>query len=208
VRDQNIVIVDYGLGNLASIKNMLKAIGTPSIITSDISEIRKSDKLILAGVGAFAQAIQNLKELNLLQVLNNLVLTEKVPILGICLGMQLFTEKSEEGSEKGFGWIKGKTVKFHFDTNEANLKIPHMGWNTIKIERNNFLFEGLDNDTKFYFVHSYYVSCEDQEDILTTTFHGFNFTSALQKENIYGVQFHPEKSHKFGKSVMERFTAI
>lgn len=208
MRDQNIIIVDYGLGNLASIKNMLKAIGAPSTITSDLSEISKADKLILAGVGAFDQAMQNLKELNLLHVLNDLVLAKKIPVLGICLGMQLFTEESKEGAEKGLGWIKGKTVKFKFDTNESNLKIPHMGWNTITIKRDNILFAGLDNDARFYFVHSYYVSCENESEILTTTFHGFDFTSALQKENIYGVQFHPEKSHKFGKYLLEKFTEL
>jgi glutamine amidotransferase len=208
VRMQNIVIVDYGLGNLASIKNMLKAIGTSSFITSDIAEINQADKLILAGVGAFDKAMQNLEELNLLQVLNDLVLTRKIPVLGICLGMQLFTETSEEGKKKGLGWIKGKTIKFSFDTTGSNRKIPHMGWNTITIKRDNMLFHGLDNDARFYFVHSYYVTCEDQADVLASTFYGIDFTSALQKDNIYGVQFHPEKSHRFGKSLLEKFTEI
>lgn len=200
------MIIDYGLGNLGSIKNMLKEIGSESVITSDVARIRKAKKLILPGVGAFDNGMENIKKLKLQPLLNDLVLNQKIPILGICLGMQLMTEKSEEGRLPGLGWIKGEVKKFQFKNN--HLKIPHMGWNTVKICKKNHLTEGLGKDTKFYFVHSYKVMCGKKEDVLLETNYGESFPSGFCRGNIYGVQFHPEKSHKYGLKLLSNFCEV
>jgi glutamine amidotransferase len=201
----NIIIVDYDMGNVGSIANMIKKLGQKALITSEQTAIQQADKLILPGVGAFDTGMQNLDNLGLLPVLNKKVLHQKVPVLGICLGMQLLTQKSEEGKLPGLGWIEAETVKFNFEQQEKKLRIPHMGWNTIQIKREHSLFSGLNNESRFYFVHSYYVKCRHQADILTETEYGFAFTSAFQYENVFGVQFHPEKSHKFGMQLYRNF---
>ncbi|MCX8059000.1 MAG: imidazole glycerol phosphate synthase subunit HisH [Spirochaetes bacterium] len=202
-----ITIINYNLGNPGSILNMVKKAGYSAIISSNIDDINKATKLILPGVGAFDNGINNLKELNLFDILNEKVLIKKIPILGICLGMQLMTKSSEEGKEKGFGWINAETKKFNFTAIEnKNLKIPHMGWNIVNLRKNSKLFYGMENqENRFYFVHSYAVNCFDLTDILTTTFYGYDFVSSFEKENIIGVQFHPEKSHKFGMQLLKNF---
>lgn len=201
-----IVIINYNLGNPGSILNMLKKIGHNAIITSNIDEISKATKIILPGVGAFDNGVSNLKELGLFDLLNKKVIEEKIPILGICLGMQLMTLSSEEGKEKGFGWINAVTKKFNFEKSDLNLKIPHMGWNMVKIQKKSKLFSGMEEqENRFYFVHSYAVKCLDKHDILTITFYGYDFVSSFEKENIIGVQFHPEKSHKFGMQLLKNF---
>jgi len=203
-----IVIIDYGMGNLESIKNMLKRVGSDSVISHDILDIEKADKLILPGVGAFDNAMKNINDIGLLSVINKKVIKDKTPILGICLGMQLMTKSSEEGKMQGLGWINAKTVKFKFNQ-DSQLKIPHMGWNTLKIEKQSKIFGDMYNqENKFYFVHSYHVICNDKEDVLTTTSYGYDFTSSIEKNNIIGVQFHPEKSHKFGMQLLKNFTMI
>lgn len=199
-----LVIVDYGMGNLGSIKNMLKKLGYESIITSDIDMIKIATKLILPGVGAFDYGMSQIKKLDMVDILNHKVLVEKTPVLGICLGMQLMTQGSEEGISKGLGWIKGKACKFI----SGSFKIPHMGWNTIHVCKKNWLFDEAEDEKRFYFVHSYYVQCYDKEDILTTTQYATEFVSSFQKNNIYGVQFHPEKSHKFGMHLLKNFMEI
>jgi glutamine amidotransferase len=201
-----IVIVDYGLGNLKSIHNILKKIGAESMISSDRTDIEKADRLILPGVGAYDNAINNIRSLNLLDVLNRKVILEKTPVLGICLGMQLMTSGSEEGVESGFGWIEAKTVRFEQLINGTKLRVPHMGWNNITINKGEILFNEMDQDEiRFYFVHSYYVKCFNQSDIISTTHYGVDFTSAFRKENIVGTQFHPEKSHRFGMALLRNF---
>jgi glutamine amidotransferase len=200
-----IVIVDYHLGNLGSIKNMLKRIGSEALISSNVSDIEKAEKLILPGVGGFDQGMMNLRNLELVSVLTDTVIQKKTPILGICLGMQLFARKSEEGESTGLGWIDAEVVRFKFDDKERHLKIPHMGWNGVRICQNDPLFEEMYPEPRFYFVHSYYVICKNESDIVTKTFHGYEFVSAIKKENIYGVQFHPEKSHKFGMKLLDNF---
>lgn len=203
-----IVIIDYGMGNLGSIINMLKKVGASAKISVDIKEIERAEKLILPGVGAFDTGMKRLNELNLIELLNDMVLVQKKPTLGVCLGMQLLTKRSEEGNMSGLGWIDGETHRFSFKSGQSNLKIPHMGWNTINIQHQSSLIQGLDDEARFYFVHSYYVVCENPDDVLTTTDYGFDFVSAVQRENVMGVQFHPEKSHKFGMQVYKNFTEL
>lgn len=200
-----IAIVDYGVGNVRAVANMLKKIGAESIITNDVEKLSIASKLILPGVGAFDTAMQELKRLGIYNVLNDKVLVEKVPVLGICLGMQLLTNGSEEGREKGFGWIPAYTYKF---SGEGGLKVPHMKWNYVEQVQHSPLITNLQNDSKFYFVHSYFVKVEEETHSLLQTEYGNRFDAAIQKENIYGVQFHPEKSHKYGMQLLSNFVNI
>lgn len=197
-----ITIVDYGMGNLGSIKNMLKNVGHESIITGDPIQIKNSGKIILPGVGSFDKAIENLKLFKLIDILNRKALVEKVPVLGICLGMQLMAIDSEEGKLEGFGWIDGHIKRFNLN---KNFKIPHMGWNQVLIKKEHFLFEQMFEAPRFYFVHSYYFQCNNSDNIIATTKYGIEFDSVVYKENIMGVQFHPEKSHKYGMKILENF---
>lgn len=200
--DAKIVIVDFGMGNLGSIKNMFNAIGMEALVTRDVEKIKKAQKIILPGVGSFDQGIINLHTMKLFSVLKDLIKNKRIPTLGICLGMQLLTEKSEEGKLKGFGLIKAETRKFSLS---KGLKVPHMGWNNIKILKKHPLIDGLDSNARFYFVHSYHVVLKDKKDGLMTTNYGEDFISAFAKGNIMGVQFHPEKSHRFGMELLKNF---
>lgn len=200
-----ITIIDYKMGNLGSIANMLKKIGYQSKITDNINEIQNAAKIILPGVGHFDMAMNNLKNMGIIEVLNRKAIEDEVPVLGICLGMQLLAEKSEEGQLSGLGWIKGEVKKFSFNTEYKHLKVPHMGWNTVHQQKKNSLFIDMYPDPRFYFVHSYHFECQSEEDILTTTNYGYSFTSSVAHKNIMGVQFHPEKSHKFGMLILKNF---
>ncbi|WP_062567256.1 imidazole glycerol phosphate synthase subunit HisH [Pseudoalteromonas arabiensis] len=203
-----VTIVDYGMGNLGSVKNMLKKIGYPCVISMTKDDIIQADKLILPGVGSFDRAINNLKKLEYFDLIKSRVLMDEIPILGVCLGMQLLTKGSEEGKEPGFGLIDAYAHKFTFSPS-SGLKSPHMGWNLAKINKKSLLFDSMnEQENRFYFVHSYAVQCENEEDILTTTNHGGRFVSAFEKGNIIGAQFHPEKSHKFGMGFLENFMKI
>ena len=201
-----IVIVDYGIGNLGSIFNMFKKIKVDSKISSDFREIEKAEKILLPGVGAFDNAMKRINELKLKQVLDYKALEQKIPILGICLGMQLLTSESEEGVEKGLEWIEAETLKFRF--NDRNLKIPHMGWNVVNTSYESQLTMNLPKETRFYFVHSYYVKVKNENNSILKTNYGIEFDSAIQKDNIFGAQFHPEKSHRFGMKLFENFSKI
>jgi imidazole glycerol-phosphate synthase subunit HisH len=203
-----ITIVDYGLGNLNSIKNMLHRLGYASMISSDPEEIDKAEKLILPGVGAFDHGMRNIRERSLEGILNKKVINERVPTLGICLGMQLLAESSEEGSEPGLGWISGRAIRFKFDKESVDLKVPHMGWNTVKVEKDCELSCGFLPEMRFYFVHSYHVVCKHPEDIFLTAEYGIRVVAAIQRDNIMGTQFHPEKSHKFGMMLLSNFAEI
>lgn len=200
-----IVIVNYGMGNLGSVKNMFKKIGVSATISADPDVIYKASKVLLPGVGAFDAAMQKINEQGFMEVLNHKAKKEKVPVLGICLGMQLITQSSEEGKLDGLGWVPGKAYKFD---KAPNIRIPHMGWNVAKPQRSNELIEGLGEEPRFYFVHSYFIKCDQPEHSLLKTSYGVEFDSALQFENIYGAQFHPEKSHKFGMKLFENFARI
>lgn len=201
------VIIDYGMGNLGSVKNMIKKVGSNAIISSNPEDIMQSQKLILPGVGSFDQGMINLKQRGLLEVLNQRVLVEKVPFLGICLGFQLLSKSSEEGQLSGLGWIEADTQKFNFDTS-SNLKIPHMGWNEVCFKSPSLIFRNWQNEARFYFVHSYHVVCHDPYIISSVSNHGYEFVSSIQNDNIYGVQFHPEKSHKYGMMLLKNFLCI
>jgi len=197
-------IIDYGVGNIGSIHNMLKKIGVQSEIVSQVDKVRKAKKLILPGVGAFDTAMENLEHSGLIPILRQKVFDFQTSILGICLGMQLFFNYSEEGAMPGLAWVEGEVKRFRFE-DQQNLKIPHMSWNIINIKRTRPILSGLTKEARFYFVHSYHVVCKDDDDILTTTPYGCEFTSSIQRKNIIGVQFHPEKSHKFGMQLLQNF---
>lgn len=199
-----IVIIDYGMGNLGSVLKSLNRINAVSKISTSIEDIKKADKLILPGVGHFANGMKRLKEYNYLDILNERVLTEGVPILGICLGMQLFAKHSEEGDISGLGWIDANIKRFDVD-DKVKWKVPHMGWNSINIKKENPLLEGITQDELFYFVHTYHMNCSNKKDILSTTEYSYEFTSCVQNKNIYGTQFHPEKSHDKGLEILNNF---
>lgn len=202
-----IAIINYGLGNLASIKNMCKRLAIEAQITDDPEIISKASKLILPGVGHFEKGMENLKASGLQPLLNELVINKKKLILGICLGAQLMTKHSEEGDVGGLGWVDATTVRF--DQSKINgLKIPHMGWSEIHLTQKNQLWLDLPHEPRFYFVHTYHFLFENKEEISATSTYSYNFACAFQKENIFGTQFHPEKSHKFGMKVLENFNKL
>lgn len=201
-----IIIVDYGMGNLRSVQKAFERQKIETRISCDIKEIVNADKLVLPGVGHFEQGIINLRKRNIYDSLNEAVLIKKIPILGICLGMQLMTENSEEGNCSGLGWIKAKTKRFNFPDNE--LKIPHMGWNNITVLKSGTLFNERTADNFYYFVHSYYVTCSNEDNVMTVTKYGINFVSSFQHENISGCQFHPEKSFDAGLRIIKNFSDL
>ena len=201
-----IAILDYKIGNLASIKNMLKKVGcTDAMITDDPVAIREADKYILPGVGHFDFGMQHLNSCGFRDIVEENVLNDKKPLLGICLGAQLITGSSEEGSEPGLGWVKGKTVRFNRERLDDKLKIPHMGWTDVEVTKESRLFEDMHPDPRFYFVHSYHMILDNETDVLTRSEYGYSFVSGFEYENIMGVQFHPEKSHKFGMKLLKNF---
>jgi glutamine amidotransferase len=201
-----ITIVDYGMGNLGSIQNMFRKIKVPSEITGDPEKIAAAKKILLPGVGAFDAAMQRIGDSGLREVLDRKAKSEQVPVLGICLGMQLLTHSSEEGQLPGLGWIDARTLKFSLPG--TSLKIPHMGWNLVHQRNESPLTKDLPQEPRFYFVHSYHVQCARPEDVLTSTSYGIEFHSIIQHNNIFGAQFHPEKSHKFGMKLLENFSRL
>jgi imidazole glycerol-phosphate synthase subunit HisH len=202
-----ITIIDYGMGNLGSVINMFKKIGVPAQIASKPDAILNAQKLILPGVGSFDSAMKRIQESDLYGTINYMVLEKEIPILGICLGMQLLTEGSAEGSMPGFGWIKGRAYNFKGRIS-PDLKIPHMGWNDVKIVSKNDLARNFTNDIRFYFVHSFFVQSSNPENTMMTCYYGLSFDAAIHQKNIYGVQFHPEKSHKFGMQLFRNFAEL
>jgi glutamine amidotransferase len=202
-----IAIINYGLGNLSSILNMCKRMGIDAAITNDPEVIKNASKLILPGVGHFKRGMENLEASGLRSLLDELVLEKKKPVLGICLGAQLMTKHSEEGDVEGLGWVDAKTVRF--DESKINgLKIPHMGWSEINIKGNNPLWSNVPDEPRFYFVHAYHFLFEEEDEISALSTHSYEFACAFHKDNIYGTQFHPEKSHKFGMKVLENFNKL
>jgi glutamine amidotransferase len=198
------VIIDYQMGNIHSVARKLKILGVDHEISNNPDSIKQADKLILPGVGHFGKAMRQLEVTNLIPILNDVVLNQKKPILGICLGMQLMAKFSEEGNVNGLGWIDGQVTRFQVK-DKLRFKIPHTGWNQINICKENPINIGLSNESEFYFVHAYYFQANNVSDILHKSTYEQEFVSAVQKENIVGVQYHPEKSHDVGLQLIKNF---
>lgn len=202
-----LVVIDAGIGNLGAIPNMLKRVGASAIITNERRAIAEADRLILPGVGAFDPAMQTLNDLGIVDALTEKAIVERVPVLGVCLGMQLLFERSEEGNLPGLGWIPGRVVRFKLNEADRTLRVPHMGWNWVERANDAALFEGFEETPRFYFAHSYHVDPAEAADVAGWTEYGYRFAASVQHENIGGIQFHPEKSHRFGLKVFENFLA-
>lgn len=203
-----ITIVNYGSGNIRAITNIYDMLKISYLIASAPEDLKGSQRLILPGVGAFDDTLKRLNESGLREVLDELVLKQKVPVLGICVGMQIMAQSSEEGEMHGLGWIEGEVKKFDKGKLKMLPKIPHLGWNSIEVKKDSSLFNNIDIENGFYFIHSYFFQAKNQIDILTETFYGEIFTSSIQKENVYGVQYHPEKSHRNGVELLKNFATI
>lgn len=203
-----IAVVDYQAGNIGSILNMLKKLGASGTITANADEIQQAEKIILPGVGSFDYGMSKLKEMNLLQVLDQKVKRDNIPILGICLGAQLMCKSSEEGVLPGLGWIDGVVKKFPTQINGRRYSVPHMGWDIVHAQRESKILLDLPAEPRFYFVHSYHIICHHVQDSLLRNEYGVPFDSAFEKGNIIGVQFHPEKSHRFGKQLLKNFIEL
>ena len=201
-----LVIVDFGMGNLRSVVRRVEKLGHRVTLSSSPEDVAKASKIILPGVGAFGSGMQQLAKRGLIPVLNKKVLEEGTPILGICLGMQMMTKWGEEGDIDGLGWINADCVKFKFEDNQGGyLRIPHMGWNSLDKQHNDLLLAKVPDESRFYFVHSYYVRPNDPDEVLATTDYGHSFASVVRKGNIFGTQFHPEKSHQAGANLIQAF---
>lgn len=192
------------MGNLRSVLRKFERLGADVQVSAKVDEIEKADKLVLPGVGHFANGVKNLKESGVWSVLNHKVLVNKTPILGICLGMQLMAKFSEEGNVEGLGWFDAEVARFNVN-DKRTFKVPHMGWNTAEVQKESLLYENIPRKALFYFVHSYHFKCNDQADVLTSTSYEYPFASSIEKENIFGTQFHPEKSHDFGEQLIHNF---
>lgn len=204
-----IVVIDNAMGNAGSVLNMIKRAGGSAVISAEPDVIALADKLLLPGVGSFDKGSANLKSAAFFSTLERKVLEDKTPFLGICLGMQMLFEKSEEGELPGLGWIKGKVKRFDFTEGSLKaLKIPHMGWNVVYPAKDNALLPSDEQELRYYFVHSYHVVCDDTCDVLAYSLYGYDFTCAVQHNNIYGAQFHPEKSHRFGMALIKNFIEL
>jgi imidazole glycerol-phosphate synthase subunit HisH len=198
------IIVDYGVGNLTSIQNMLKKAGVSAVISEKAEDIQLATKILLPGMGAFDNCMEKLEHSGLRPFLERKALVEKIPVLGICVGLQMFMESSEEGVLPGLGWIKGETIKFDVSKMDNSLKIPNMGWLEIIPVKKSPILEELEG-SRFYFAHSYHVRPKNQEDKLIDANYGYQFSAGLEHENLIGVQFHPEKSHRFGLQLLKNF---
>ena len=196
-------IINYGLGNVGSIQNMLKVIGEKSIISANVEELNKCDRYILPGVGAFDAGMTKLIERDLVDYIKCKAVEEHKPLLGICLGMQLLGRKSEEGSQKGLELIPFENIRFRLEN--SDLKVPHMGWDIVEFKQESPLLKNLEGTQRYYFVHSYHALCDNPQNILMTCDYGYEFAAAVVKDNIMGVQFHPEKSHDFGMALLNNF---
>lgn len=200
-----IKIVDYGLGNISAFVNLYKRMNIPAVAAKSATELEDASKIILPGVGAFDHAMALLQVSGMKPMLEELVLGRKVPVLGICVGMQMLAESSDEGQLPGLGWVRGRVKSFQSDPRSAALPLPHMGWNDVMPNANSSLFKGLEGEARFYFLHSFFFACESNDSIAATANYGFDFCCAVRSGNVYGVQFHPEKSHRFGATLLKNF---
>jgi imidazole glycerol-phosphate synthase subunit HisH len=202
-----IAIIDYGCGNTHAFINAFKFINVPSYVASNVNEVERADKIILPGVGSFDYVMNSFNKSGLRDIVEQRVMIEKIDVIGVCSGMQIFAETSDEGNEKGLGWVKGEIQKFNIKKINHKTKLPHMGWNTIEPQETP-LFKNINNQSRFYFVHSYYFKNHHAENMISTTDYAGRFTSAVKKSNIYGVQFHPEKSHENGLQLLKNFAEL
>jgi glutamine amidotransferase len=200
-----ILIIDYGMGNIGSLKNMFRRIGAPVDFASDPTSIIRAQKLLLPGVGAFDPAMLRIREAGLAEAIRSRALVNRIPVLGICLGMQLLTDGSAEGKEPGLGIIPARAHRFPA---VDGLKVPHMGWNLVRKTAPSPLTAHLAPDSRFYFVHSYHVQVADQRDSILKASYGVDFDAAIQRDNVFGAQFHPEKSHRFGMALLKAFAEL
>ena len=203
-----ITIINYGSGNIRAISNIYERLNISFKIANCPEEVTGAKKIILPGVGAFDETISKLDESGFRSVLDYEVLSNHIPVLGICVGMQILAKKSEEGILPGLGWINGEVKKIDKTLLTSKPKIPHLGWNSVKVAKTNELFQEVDEEQGFYFLHSYYFECADQGDVMSTTIYGKTFASSVNHKNIYGVQFHPEKSHHNGVNLLKNFAVL
>ncbi len=202
-----ITIINYGLGNVLAFSNVYRRLGIPVIVAKDAADLLGATKIVLPGVGAFDHAMELLQRSGMRSSLEELVLARAVPVLGVCVGMQILAGNSEEGKLRGLGWIEGTVCRFA-PTNAPPLRLPHMGWNDVKPVGPSALFAGLSSDARFYFLHSYYFQCAQKENILAQAEYGVTFSCAVNSKNIFGVQFHPEKSHHYGARLLKNFADL
>ena len=203
-----ITIIDYGVGNVLAFQNVFKRLSIPSKIAKCENDLMGSSKLILPGVGHFDYTMSQLNNSGMRDRLDELVLKEKIPVIGICVGMQMMAKKSDEGTLDGLCWIDANVKKFDEATINHHTKLPHMGWNDVKPNENHPLFKGLEQQAIFYFLHSFYFKCSNEENSISKTDYGINFSSSIQHDNIYGIQFHPEKSHSYGERLLKNFANL
>lgn len=203
-----ITIIDYGLGNVLAFVNVYSRLNIPVSVAKTADDLIHATKLILPGVGSFDHAMQQLDRSGMRQSIEQLVLQQGMPVLGICVGMQMLANASDEGESPGLGWVEGKVRKFDVTEMPRGTNLPHMGWNDVKPLVDGGLFKGMEQDARFYFLHSYYYECFQQKNILAVTDYGGQFSCAVRRDNVYGVQFHPEKSHHFGSQLLKNFAEI
>lgn len=203
-----IAIIDYGVGNIRAFTNIYRQLDIPIKIARKVEDLTDVSKIILPGVGAFDHAMEQLEQSGMRQRLDELVIHYKVPVIGICVGMQMLAHSSDEGKLPGLGWIDASVKKFDASKINFSTHLPHMGWNDINPVKENGILKGLENDAKFYFLHSYYFHCNDALDTIAVTDYGIEFSCAVNKNNIYGVQFHPEKSHEYGIQLLKNFAEL
>jgi glutamine amidotransferase len=203
-----ITIIDYGVGNIFAFQNVFKRLNISTKIAKSVEDLQDAQKLILPGVGSFDYAMSQLNNSGMRERLDDLVLIQKVPVIGICVGMQMMGNTSDEGQLEGLKWIDASIRKFDESTILQRTKLPHMGWNDVTPKNNHPLFEGLEEEALFYFLHSYYFECNNTEDSIAKSDYGVTFTSAAQHQNVYGIQFHPEKSHHYGEKLLHNFAKL
>ncbi|SFD73539.1 imidazole glycerol phosphate synthase subunit HisH [Flavobacterium phragmitis] len=203
-----ITLIDYGVGNINAFLNVYKRVNVPIKVAKTVNDLKDTKKIILPGVGHFDHAIAELIKSGMREKLDELVLQQKVPVIGICVGMQMMANSSEEGKRQGLGWIDASVKKFDEMKIKQVTRLPHMGWNDVNPVMINPLFEGLQKDALFYFLHSYYFECNNNSDILAVSDYGGEFTCAANHDNVYGIQFHPEKSHHYGEILLHNFAKL
>jgi imidazole glycerol-phosphate synthase subunit HisH len=203
-----ITIINYGLGNVQAFANVYKRLNIPAVIATGTSDLEGATRLILPGVGAFDHAMELLDASGMREQVDDLVLNRKIPVLGVCVGMQILARCSEEGTAAGLGWIDGRVRRFDEAMLQPPPRLPHMGWNDVVPKGDAKLFSGLEQDSRFYFLHSYYFDCASNDNVLATAEYGISFGCAVRSSNIYGVQFHPEKSHEYGVRLLKNFAEL